>query len=173
MDIDADIEAWPDGDWARLCDQSAHAVATVEPALAHPNLTVSLLFTTDAEVHALNREWRSRDKPTNVLSFPMLARDSLLALAPVGPPEMLGDIALAHETCAREAAEKGISLADHTAHLIIHGLLHLAGHDHVGNDDEAEAMEKMEIDALAQMGIGDPYGTATFRSALQGHARHR
>ena len=88
----------------------------------------------------------------------MLARDSLLALAPDGPPEMLGDIALAHETCAREAAEKGISLADHTAHLIIHGLLHLAGHDHVGNDDEAEAMEKMEIDALAQMGIGDPYG---------------
>ena len=72
--------------------------------------------------------------------------------------EMLGDLALAFETCAREAAEKGVSLADHAAHLIVHGLLHLAGHDHVDSDEQAEAMEALEIEALAKLGIADPYG---------------
>ena len=159
MDFDIDIDGWPaEVEWDALTVRAHAALCGVEPALGNPRLTASVLFTSDADVHALNKEWRGKDKPTNVLSFPMLQRGDLLDLAPEGPPEMLGDIALAHETCAREAAEKGISLADHTAHLIIHGLLHLAGHDHVGNDDEAEAMEKMEIDALAQMGIGDPYG---------------
>ena len=71
---------------------------------------------------------------------------------------MLGDLALAYETCAREAGEKGIPLARHTAHLIVHGLLHLAGHDHVESDDQAEAMERLEIAALAKLDIADPYG---------------
>ena len=88
----------------------------------------------------------------------MLDRESLLALEPVGPPEMLGDIALAYETCAREAAEKGITLEAHATHLIIHGLLHLAGHDHVDSDAQAEEMEALEIAALAKLGIADPYG---------------
>ena len=71
---------------------------------------------------------------------------------------MLGDIALAHQTCAREAIEKGIPLDHHAAHLIIHGLLHLAGYDHVHSEDEAEAMEALETLALAKMDIPDPYG---------------
>jgi probable rRNA maturation factor len=108
-------------------------------------------------VHALNREWRGKDKPTNVLSFPMLARENVLALEPEGPPEMLGDIALAAETCAREATDRGIPLDHHAAHLVIHGLLHLAGHDHETSDEDAAAMEACETKALAFLGIADPY----------------
>ena len=108
-------------------------------------------------MHALNLEWRGKDKPTNVLSFPMLERDDLLALDADGPPELLGDIALALETCAREAAEKGVSLADHTSHLVIHGLLHLAGHDHETSPADAQAMESLEIKALALISVGNPY----------------
>ncbi|MBD3730345.1 MAG: rRNA maturation RNase YbeY [Sphingomonadales bacterium] len=158
MELEIDIEDWPDGAWVQLAEQAAAAAAYVEPALANPRLSASVLFTTDAEVHVLNREWRQRDRPTNVLSFPMLERKDLLALAPDGPPELLGDIALAHETCAREAAEKGVSLADHATHLLVHGLLHLAGHDHVDSDEQAAAMEALEIKALAKIGIADPYG---------------
>ncbi|QWC56001.1 rRNA maturation RNase YbeY [Erythrobacter sp. 3-20A1M] len=158
MQIETDIRNWPDGAWEELARQAADAAVQVEPALGNPRLEASVLFTSDTEVHTLNREWRDRDKPTNVLSFPMLERDELLSLPPDGPPELLGDIALAHETCAREAAEKAISLADHATHLIVHGLLHLAGHDHVDSDDQAEAMEALEIKALALMGLADPYG---------------
>ena len=119
-----------------------------------------MLFTSDARIHELNRDWRERDKPTNVLSFPMLEREDLVHLDPDGPPEMLGDIALAHETCAREAANKGIVIADHAAHLIVHALLHLAGHDHEISDDHADIMEALETKALALMGIADPYRAA-------------
>ena len=157
MELDIDIEDWPTGNWADLAVRAAAACGQVETALANERLLVSILFTTDAEIHALNREWRKRDKPTNVLSFPMLERDELLDLARDGPPVMLGDIALAYETCAREAAEKGIALEHHAAHLIVHGLLHLAGHDHVHSDEEAEAMEELERQILAKMGISDPY----------------
>ncbi len=158
MQLDIDIEDWPAGDWQTLAVRAAEAAGVAEPLLAHPRLTASVLFTSDAEVHTLNREWRERDKPTNVLSFPMLEREELETLAPEGPPEMLGDIALAHETCAREAAEKGISLEAHATHLIVHGLLHLAGHDHVESDEQAEAMEALETRILAKLGIADPYG---------------
>ena len=158
MELDIDIEGWPSGDWAALAERARSATAQVEPAIGNPRLSTSLLFTSDEEVHALNREWRGKDKPTNVLSFPMLERGELLDLAPDGPPEMLGDLALAHGTCAREASEKGISLEDHATHLLIHGLLHLAGHDHVDSDAQAEAMEALEIAALAKLGIADPYG---------------
>ncbi|HAG35269.1 MAG TPA: rRNA maturation RNase YbeY [Erythrobacter sp.] len=159
MELDIEIDGWPEAaDWAALADRAVEAASGVEPALANARLTASMLFTIDEEVHALNKEWRGKDKPTNVLSFPMLERDDLLALACEGPPEMLGDLALAHETCAREAAEKGIALEDHAAHLIVHGLLHLAGHDHVDSDAQAEAMEALEIAALAKLGIADPYG---------------
>ena len=159
MECDIDIEApWPTGDWEGLAARAAHATAQVAPELANPRLAVSLLFTSDARIHALNREWRGRDKPTNVLSFPMLERKELLALEPDGPPVLLGDIALAHETCAREAAVKGIALDNHAAHLIVHGLLHLAGHDHETSPAHADAMEALEIKALALVGIADPYG---------------
>ena len=159
MELDIDIEdPWPAGSWQELAERAAAAAEQVAPELANPRLSASLLFTSDAEIHALNRDWRERDKPTNVLSFPMLQRAELLALAADGPPELLGDVALAHETCAREAADKGIPLEHHAAHLIVHGLLHLAGHDHEISSDDAEAMEALETKALAICGIADPYG---------------
>jgi len=158
VNVDVDIESWPASDWEGLVGRAAMAVGETLSELDNPRLSVSLLFTSDAEVHALNREWRDRDKPTNVLSFPMLTRDELLGFGPDGPPVMLGDIALAGETCAREADEKSVPLEHHAAHLIVHGLLHLAGYDHVHSDEEAEAMEALEIAALAKLGIADPYG---------------
>ena len=159
MTPDVEIEPpWLPDDWQALVVRAATFTRQITPQLANPRLSASVLFTSDAEVHALNLEWRERDKPTNVLSFPMLSREELLALAPNGPPVMLGDIALAYETCAREAAEKGISLRDHVAHLIVHGLLHLAGYDHETSPKKAAAMEALEIQALALMGVSDPYG---------------
>lgn len=160
MDLEIDIEApWPETtDWAALVERALEAIAGLAPELGNERLATSLLFTSDAEVHVLNREWRGKDKPTNVLSFPMLERGDLLDLAPEGPPEMLGDLALAAETCAREAAEKGVPVEHHASHLIIHGLLHLAGHDHETSDADAEAMEALETKALAILGIPDPYG---------------
>jgi probable rRNA maturation factor len=166
--LEIDIEApWSSAtDWRGLASRAAGAAAGVAPELAHPRLAASLLFTSDAEVHELNREWRGKDKPTNVLSFPMLERAELLGLAPDGPPEMLGDIALAAETCAREAAEKGVALEHHAVHLIVHGLLHLAGHDHELGSAEADAMEALEIKALAMLGIPDPYGDGERNGAI-------
>ncbi|WP_271438435.1 rRNA maturation RNase YbeY [Pontixanthobacter luteolus] len=158
MDLDIDLEDWPNGSWEDLAERCSMSAAKQAPELANERLTASLLFTSDAEVHTLNREWRQRDKPTNVLSFPMLEREELIGLDQNGPPVMLGDLAMAYETCAREAAEKGIALENHAAHLIIHGLLHLAGHDHEISPEDADAMEALEIAALASMGIADPYG---------------
>ena len=156
LEIDS---SWPvPPEWEALVGRAASALARLVPELGNPRLSASLVLTLDAEVQSLNREWRGKDKPTNVLSFPMLERGDLLSLAPAGPPELLGDIALALETCKREAADKGISLEHHTAHLIVHGLLHLAGYDHETSPEDARAMEMLEIKALAQMGIADPYG---------------
>jgi probable rRNA maturation factor len=158
MDLDIDIESpWPAGEWENLARRAADAAASVAPELGNPRLSASLLFTSDEEIHALNREWRQRDKPTNVLSFPMLERADLLALESDGPPELLGDIALAHETCAVEAAEKGVPLEHHAAHLMVHGFLHLAGYDHEISPEDAEAMEALEVKALELIGIADPY----------------
>ena len=157
IQLDIDVEGWPEGEWEELATRAVDATIAVAPELANRRLVASLLFTVDEEIHALNREWRGKDKPTNVLSFPMLARDELLALAPDGPPELIGDIALALETCTREAAEKGVTIEGHAAHLIVHGLLHLAGHDHEISAEEATAMEALETKALALLGIEDPY----------------
>lgn len=158
MELQIDVEEpWPAGGWGELATRAAGAATEVAPELDNSRLLASLLFTSDAEIRALNHEWRGRDKPTNVLSFPMLERKELLTLKPEGPPELLGDIVLAYETCAREAAAKGIALSDHAAHLIIHGMLHLCGHDHEVSAAQAEAMEALEIEALALMGIADPY----------------
>jgi probable rRNA maturation factor len=161
LSLEIDIEdTWPtESDWADLAEAAAEAAMEVAPELANPRLSASVLFTSDAEVHVLNREWRAKDKPTNVLSFPMMARPDLIALPHDGAPELLGDLALAFETCAREAAEKGVPVEHHAAHLIVHGLLHLAGLDHELSTADAEAMEALETKALAKMGIADPYRT--------------
>ena len=156
LDIDVD-PVWGDAvDWEALAAAAAGAAAQVAPEIAHPEMLVSVVFADDDEVHALNRQWRAKDKPTNVLSFPMLSRDEVLR-ANMDAPAMLGDLILAHGVCVREAAEKGVPPADHTSHLIVHGLLHLAGYDHETGEVEAEEMEALERKALALLGLADPY----------------
>src|SRR5690349_7642716 len=158
MALDIEIDGWPaTHDWPDLAERALEAVLQIAPELDNQRLSASVLFTVDEEVQALNREWRMKDAPTNVLSFPMIERAELRAMARDGGPEMLGDIALAWETCRREAEEKRIPLEHHAAHLLVHGMLRLAGHDHQA-DSDAETMEALEIRALAQMGIADPYG---------------
>jgi probable rRNA maturation factor len=158
MALDIEIDGWPSTvDWPDLAERVLEATLQIAPELDNQRLTADVLFTVDEEVQALNREWRMKDAPTNVLSFPMITRDDLLAMKPDGGPEMLGDIALAYETCCREAEAKGVPLDHHAAHLLVHGLLHLAGHDHQA-DGEAETMEALETKALGLIGIADPYG---------------
>ncbi|KQS04285.1 rRNA maturation RNase YbeY [Sphingomonas sp. Leaf357] len=157
------IEApWPDTtDWDALALRAA--TAALERTMHGEWLTlpvtieVSIRLTTDDEVQTLNAQYRQKDKPTNVLSFPMVQPDLLDGVANTDDGEvLLGDIALAYGVCEREAADKGISVQDHATHLIVHGTLHLLGYDHL-EDHEAEAMEAIEIDALAALGLADPY----------------
>jgi len=153
---------WPDTlDWeARAADAVAAALAlTPHAGLADaaPLVEVAVRLTDDAEVHQLNRDFRGKDRPTNVLSFPQVQDDLLESLANSDDGEiLLGDIVLARETCAREAEEKGISLEDHATHLIVHGALHLVGYDHM-DDASAGAMEALEVKALASLGLANPY----------------
>ena len=112
---------------------------------------IAVRLSGDRDVRRLNRDFRGKDKPTNVLSFPSGDETS-----PRGAPLMLGDIAIAYGTVAREAAAQGKSVRDHLLHLVIHGVLHLLGHDHQ-RSAEAQRMENLERDLLAGFGIADPY----------------
>jgi len=145
IDIEIEDEAWsaalPDAE--TLVRGAALAALDAEGA-AHEGVTV--LLTDDESVRELNARFREKDAPTNVLSFP----------APHNPERFLGDIALAYGVCAREAAEQGKPLSHHLQHLTVHGVLHLLGYDHIG-DDEAEAMEGLERVVLAGLGVPDPY----------------
>lgn len=119
--------------------------------------TMAVVLADDAFVQALNRDYRGKDKPTNVLSFHAEEHieKNARALAKQGECE-LGDIILAYETVAREAKEQNKRFADHARHLLVHGTLHLLGHDHM-EESEAEAMEKLEIKILKKQGIVNPY----------------
>ncbi len=145
-------------DWPLELEPLVHraaraALATrVLPAGLEGELGVTL--SDDATVQALNRDHRNKDRPTNVLSFPLT--DGTLTPEAAGAPLLLGDVILAFETVAAEAAAQGKSLADHTAHLVVHGVLHLLGHDHE-DDDQAVAMERLEVAVLAGLTIADPY----------------
>lgn len=161
VSIDISIEA---GQWPSepgLTTSSERAIAAAERYVVAqcgqgmPEFCeLSLLFTNDAAMRAVNRQWRGKDSPTNVLSFPAAA------LRPGQTPgPMLGDIVLSYETVAREAEASSISLSDHLAHLLVHGYLHLLGYDHVDPFD-AETMESLEVRILATLGISDPYGDA-------------
>jgi len=158
----AALPPWPGTrDWAALAQGAVAAALTHTPhaplADAAPLVEISIRLTDDAEVQALNRDYRGMDKPTNVLSFPQYDPDDFVMLADTDDGELLlGDIVLAHETCTREAGERGISVADHAAHLIVHGTLHLLGYDH-RDDARGDAMEALETKALATLGIADPY----------------
>jgi len=165
IDVELDMGVvWSNSDFGqseveKAVDAAVRFAAMAELADPVVPVSVSIKLSDNAEVHALNREWRDKDKPTNVLSFPMLDDEELDALlnGTYDTPEiMLGDIILAHETCATEAKEKEIPIAHHATHLVIHGMLHLLGHDHI-EDDEAEVMEALEVKALASMGLHKPY----------------
>jgi probable rRNA maturation factor len=172
--LDADEEWDSSTDWARLAEAAARAAIAESPypALVEAARLVelSIVLTNDEEVRALNAEWRGKDKPTNVLSFPQVDPHELAAAGQPGPELMLGDIVLARETCLTEAADKAIPLESHAAHLMVHGTLHLLGFDHM-DDASAEDMEARETRALARLGIADPY--APLPLAGEGGTRSR
>lgn len=141
---------------------------------------LSVVLADDATVQELNRQYRGKDRPTNVLSFALYADGEDDPVPPVGfdpdrddddadgdwdeesvaepaaAPVLLGDVVLAYETVVREAREQGKPLADHLTHLVVHGVLHLLGYDHIA-DSDAERMERLETEILAGLGIADPY----------------
>jgi len=154
LTIDCQVES---GHWATLdsLQQKAEtALAATMEVLDFPlpkESEVSIVFCNDAKIKELNGQWREQDKPTNVLSFATndgVARESWSPL--------LGDIILANETLAREALEQEKPFDAHLTHLMVHGFLHLLGFDHE-TSEEAEVMEKTEINALSKLGIADPY----------------
>lgn len=155
-------EPWPDADWTGLAARAARAAvertAHGELASTPAAIELSVRLTSDDEVHALNRQYRGKDAPTNVLSFPMVQPDLLDTVTQNSDDGevLLGDIVLAHGVCAREAAERDVSVSEHLTHLMVHGVLHLLGYDHQ-TDEDAEAMEAIERDALAALGLADPY----------------
>lgn len=143
IDIAVQFDAWTE-QLSDIDGLAARAVAQILKDIDNPKLgELSLALVSDADIQTLNRDYRHKDKPTNVLSFPQ-----------EGP--LLGDIVLALESITREAKEKSISLEHHVTHLIIHGFLHLQGYDHQ-TDETAREMEALEITALAALNIDNPY----------------
>jgi len=154
LDIDLFVEAgqWPaQQELAGWVERAASAVFAETGAARPGRSELGVTFTDDAHISALNADWRGKDKPTNVLSFPAFPESRQ------GPlPPMLGDVVLAAETVARESELENKPFEHHITHLVIHGLLHLLGYDH-GSDAEAEEMEAIERAALARLAIPDPY----------------
>ena len=155
-------DPWPQAEWDTLAANAIRAAIAQTPfgelATTPALVEISVRLTGDDEVHALNRQYRGKDAPTNVLSFPMVQPDLLETVSRNTDDGelLLGDIVLAHGVCAREAAERGIAVADHAVHLIVHGTLHLLGYDHQ-TDQEGDAMEEIERRTLGALGIADPY----------------
>ncbi len=158
--IDADAE-WDSSEaWQELARAAAEAAIAESgyPELltsARP-VELSVRLTGDEQVRGLNAEWRGKDKPTNVLSFPMADKADLHRATLPERELLLGDIVLARGVCESEAADKSLPLECHAAHLIVHGTLHLLGFDH-GDEADAADMEQREVRALARLGIADPY----------------
>lgn len=145
--IDVEVEA---GDWRDVGDVEALVVRAATAALGSEVGALTVLLTDDAAQAELNARFRGREGSTNVLSFP----------APDSARPHLGDLSLAWETCRAEAESQGKPVGDHLGHLVVHGVLHLLGRDHM-DDAEAEAMEAEERTILAGLGIPDPYRTET------------
>ncbi|MHA1598833.1 MAG: rRNA maturation RNase YbeY [Alphaproteobacteria bacterium] len=141
----------PDAD--AVCRKAALAAfaATAEDATG---VEIGIMLSDDEQVQTLNRDYRGQDKPTNVLSF---AADE--EPAPPGAPRLLGDVIIAYGVARTESENEGKTLADHLGHLVVHGVLHLVGHDHIEATD-AERMEALEVSVLAGLGIDDPYGVS-------------
>lgn len=146
-----------------LAERAARA-ALAGAGLPVEGFQVSLMGCDDARIAVLNADFRGKPQPTNVLSWPSEERGAeFVGEVPEAPepgevddPESLGDIAIAFETCARESEEQGKPMADHVTHLIVHGVLHLLGYDHVEEEDAA-VMEALEVRILASLGVSDPY----------------
>ena len=155
-------EPWPDADWQALALRACRAAierTPQGPLLTTPaQVEVSVRLTSDDEVRTLNAQYRDKDKPTNVLSFPMIQPDLIDTVSHNSDDGevLLGDIVLAHGVCAAEAADKRVTVEEHATHLLVHGTLHLLGYDHQ-DDDEAGGMEEIERQALADLGMADPY----------------
>jgi len=158
--LDADEEWDSSRPWEPLVRKAAEAAIAESafPDLADSDraIEMSVTLTGDEAVRALNAKWRGKDKPTNVLSFPMADDLDFERSNVAGPELLLGDIILAHGVCAAEAAEKGVSFEQHATHLLVHGMLHLLGYDHQ-EDAQASDMEAREVKALARLGIANPY----------------
>jgi probable rRNA maturation factor len=145
VEVSVEAGAWPAlEDMRQLAENAVRAVSGATGDGVPAECEISVLLTDNAAIRTLNRTWRGKDKPTNVLSFPQ----------PSGP--LLGDIVLAAETVQDEADLAGKPVEAHIAHLMVHGLLHLLGYDHE-TEVEAEEMEQLEAAALAEMGVADPY----------------
>ena len=151
--------------WAALAHEAVLSAVRCStfPHLAAGGIDaeVSVKFTSDEEVQALNASYRGKDKPTNVLSFPMMEPEDLQAM---NGAALLGDIVLAHGVCASEAAAKRIAVEAHASHLVVHGTLHLLRYDHEQGEEEAEEMERVERAALSAIGISDPYAITEVQS---------
>jgi len=138
-------------------------IATLQHLGLQPSgFEISILACNDARISGLNGTFRDKDAPTNVLSWPSQDRarphrhPKLPAHGADGMPVELGDIAISYDTCVAEAAAADKSVTDHVTHLLIHGVLHLLGYDHI-SDQDAAIMEALEVEVLGKLGISDPY----------------
>ena len=138
--VESDFQRWVES-----------AVATL--ALAEKPRLIAIRIVDPIESAALNNEYRNKDKPTNVLSFPCHLPDEIMEQLPEAP---LGDLVICAAVVHKEANEQNKSVSNHWAHMVIHGTLHLAGYDH-DNDDEAQVMESLEISILSSLDIKNPY----------------
>jgi probable rRNA maturation factor len=158
--VDVDVsDAWDNSqNWQALAQRSVGAAFKASQFQADPHMSLSINFSDNDEVKALNAQWRGKDQPTNVLSFPMLDGTEINQLHGdrLQREVMLGDIILAHGICMAEAQDKDIPLPQHVTHLIVHGTLHLLGYDHI-DDAQADYMEALEVKALASLGLANPY----------------
>ncbi|WEX09255.1 rRNA maturation RNase YbeY [Chelativorans sp. AA-79] len=150
VDCAVETPGWPPEEVLQQIAERAIAAAAARIGRTGDE-TLTILFTDDAEMRALNARFRGKDKPTNVLSFPAIG-----GTAPPGTPRHLGDIALGYEKVTGEARAEGKLLEHHLAHLVVHGYLHLLGYDHE-MPEEAEEMEQLEREILESLAIGDPY----------------
>jgi probable rRNA maturation factor len=149
MNLEITVE---DKDWKTVPNLRKLTRQAIKAVGVDGDVSVSILFTSDAEILTINKQWRGTAKPTNVLSFPVSAETPV----PKGEPRPLGDIVMAYGTILKEASEQKKPVANHVSHLIVHGFLHLLGYDHV-IDAEAGIMEAREVEILARLGIEDPY----------------
>jgi len=163
LDIDIGDNCLGEGDWPRAIETAVSAALGAGLSGPLPSAELYVALVSNEQSQELNAQYRSKNYATNVLSFPATDPDELSASLKVsacgGPPLMLGDLIIADAVVAAEAKAQNKSCAAHLTHLVVHGVLHLLGYDHI-NDSDAEEMEAMERDVLEALGIDDPYETS-------------